>query len=94
MWIRISRTLLILPGPSPMACGQALLYDVRAYTLIDRYDASFVGMVLPGNKSTVKMRHISMRGGNVVAKVETFNQPDEKFFERTAFRIFWNSATR
>ncbi|KAL4066936.1 hypothetical protein J3A83DRAFT_4165578 [Scleroderma citrinum] len=48
------------------------------------YDVAFVGMVLPGDELTVKIRHIGMRDGNMVVKVETFNERDEKVIEGTA----------
>ncbi|KAG8213088.1 hypothetical protein J3R82DRAFT_11484 [Butyriboletus roseoflavus] len=48
------------------------------------YDVSFVGMVLPGDELTVKIRHIGMRDGNMVVKVETFSQRDERVLEGTA----------
>ena len=38
-----------------------------------RYDVKFVGMVLPGDELTVKLRHISMRDGNIVVNIETSN---------------------
>lgn len=48
------------------------------------YDVAFVGMVLPGDELKVKIRHIGMRDGNMVVKVETFNQREEKVLEGTA----------
>ncbi|KAH7884386.1 hypothetical protein F5I97DRAFT_1968464 [Phlebopus sp. FC_14] len=48
------------------------------------YDVAFVGMVLPGDDLHVKIRHIGMRDGNMVVKVETLNQRDEKVLEGTA----------
>jgi len=37
------------------------------------YDVKFVGMVLPGDEFTVKLRHIGMRDGNIVVNIETSN---------------------
>ncbi|EIW84299.1 fatty acid synthase [Coniophora puteana RWD-64-598 SS2] len=48
------------------------------------YDVSFVGMILPGDELQVKIRHIGMRDGHIVVKVETINQRDEKVLEGTA----------
>ncbi|KAI6129042.1 hypothetical protein EDD16DRAFT_1516096, partial [Pisolithus croceorrhizus] len=48
------------------------------------YDVGFVGMVLPGDELSVKIRHVGMRDGNMVVKVETLNQRGEKVIEGTA----------
>ncbi|KAF5389975.1 hypothetical protein D9757_013855 [Collybiopsis confluens] len=48
------------------------------------YDVSFVGMVLPGEELTVNIRHIGMRDGNIVVKIETVNALGEKVIEGTA----------
>ncbi|KAG1725865.1 MaoC like domain-containing protein, partial [Suillus occidentalis] len=48
------------------------------------YDVSFVGMILPGDELKVNIRHIGMRDGNMVVKVETSNQREEKVLEGTA----------
>ncbi|KAG9315241.1 hypothetical protein JVU11DRAFT_4375 [Chiua virens] len=48
------------------------------------YDVSFVGMVLPGDELTAKIRHIGMRDGNMVVNVETSNQQGEKVLQGTA----------
>ena len=41
-------------------------------------------MVLPGEELYVKIKHIGMRQGNLVVKVETFNDRDVKVLEGTA----------
>lgn len=41
-------------------------------------------MVLPGDELSVKIRHIGMRGGNMVVKIETFNNSGEKVLEGSA----------
>ena len=41
-------------------------------------------MVLPGDELIVKIKHIGMRKGNLVVKVETFNDRDVKVLEGTA----------
>lgn len=56
----------------------------RLAVLCSRYDVAFVGMVLPGDDLTVKIKHIAMRDGNKVVKVETVNQRGEKVLEGTA----------
>ncbi|KAG2076495.1 hypothetical protein BDR04DRAFT_694370 [Suillus decipiens] len=48
------------------------------------YDVSFVGMILPGDELKVNIRHVGMRDGNMVVKVETLNQREEKVLEGTA----------
>ncbi|KAK0543649.1 hypothetical protein OC845_006016 [Tilletia horrida] len=48
------------------------------------FEANFLGMVLPGDMLTVRLRHIAMRSGHKVVKVETFNQRDEKVLEGSA----------
>jgi fatty acid synthase subunit alpha, fungi type len=42
------------------------------------YDVNFVGMVIPGDQLTVKLRHTCMRDGNMVVKIETVNEAGEK----------------
>ena len=51
---------------------------------IDRYDVTFVGMVLPRDELSVKLSHTGMRNGNMVIKVETTNQRGEKIIDGTA----------
>ena len=41
-------------------------------------------MVLPGEELHVKIKHIGMRRGNMVVKVETYNNRDAKVLEGTA----------
>ena len=41
-------------------------------------------MVLPSDELSVKIRHIGMRGGNMVVKIETFNNSGEKVLEGSA----------
>ncbi|KZW02887.1 fatty acid synthase [Exidia glandulosa HHB12029] len=48
------------------------------------YDVAFVGMVLPGDEVTVTLRHIGMRDGLMVVRVETSNERGEKVIEGTA----------
>lgn len=48
------------------------------------YDVAFVGMVLPQDELKVKLKHVAMRDGNMVVKVETFNSQGEKVLEGTA----------
>ena len=45
------------------------------------FEASFVGMVSPGDELQVKLRHIAMHNGNKVIQVQTFNQNGEKVLE-------------
>src|ERR1700735_546560 len=52
--------------------------------MIDRCDVTFVGMVLPRNKLSVKLSHTGMRNRNMVIKVETTNQRCEKIIDGTA----------
>lgn len=48
------------------------------------FEASFLGMVSPGDELQVKLRHFAMRNGNKVVKVETFNQHGEKVLDGQA----------
>jgi fatty acid synthase subunit beta len=48
------------------------------------FEANFLGMVSPGDELQVKLRHIAMRAGNKVVKVETFNQHGDKVLEGQA----------
>ncbi|KAL1666812.1 acyl transferase domain-containing protein, partial [Schizophyllum commune] len=48
------------------------------------YDVSFVGMVLPGDSLKVNIRHVAMRDGNLVVKIVTTNDRDEKVLEGSA----------
>lgn len=48
------------------------------------YDVSFVGMVLPGDRLSVNIRHVGMRDGNIVVKVETVNALGKKVLEGSA----------
>lgn len=51
---------------------------------VHSYDVSFVGMALPGDKLTVKIKHTAMRDGNFVVGFTTINQRGEKILEGTA----------
>ncbi|KAF8656258.1 hypothetical protein AX16_002694 [Volvariella volvacea WC 439] len=51
---------------------------------VHAYNVSFVGMIIPGDELKVKIRHIGMRDGNIVVKVETTNGQGEKVLEGTA----------
>ena len=42
------------------------------------YNVTFVGMVLPGDKLEVKLRHIGMDDGSKIVSVNTFNEEGEK----------------
>jgi len=57
---------------------------VDTTSFIDRYDVTFVGMVLPRDELSVKLSHTGMRNGNMVIKVETTNQRGEKIIDGTA----------
>ncbi|KZT67951.1 hypothetical protein DAEQUDRAFT_367722 [Daedalea quercina L-15889] len=48
------------------------------------YDVAFVGMVLPRDELQVKVKHVGMRDGNIVVRVETTNSQGEKVLEGTA----------
>jgi fatty acid synthase subunit alpha, fungi type len=51
---------------------------------VHSYNVNFVGMVLPGDELTVKIKHIAMRDGNFVVGVSTINQRGERVLEGTA----------
>lgn len=49
-----------------------------------RYNVNFVGMVLPGDELSVHIRHVGMRNGHMVIKIETSNDRGEKVLEGSA----------
>lgn len=49
-----------------------------------RYHVSFVGMVLPEDKITLKIEHVGMHKGLKLIKFEAFRQSDIKVLEGTA----------
>ena len=51
---------------------------------VHSYNVNFVGMVLPGDELTVKIKHTAMRHGNFVVGVTTINRRGEKVLEGTA----------
>ncbi|PWN49501.1 hypothetical protein IE53DRAFT_363101 [Violaceomyces palustris] len=77
----------ITHGLFSSAASRKFVENVAAEGYVDRclsFEANFVGMVLPGDELEVKLRHIAMRGGNKVVKVETFNQRGEKVIDGQA----------
>ncbi|CAK5268309.1 unnamed protein product [Mycena citricolor] len=48
------------------------------------YNVSFVGMVIPGEELTVKIKHIGMRDGNIVVNIVTANENGDKVLEGSA----------
>ncbi|KAJ6624064.1 fatty acid synthase [Mycena sp. CBHHK59/15] len=48
------------------------------------YNVSFVGMVIPGEELSVKIRHVGMRDGNIVVNIVTSNARGEKVLEGSA----------
>ncbi|KAG9047855.1 3-oxoacyl-[acyl-carrier-protein] synthase [Tulasnella sp. UAMH 9824] len=48
------------------------------------YDVTFVGMVLPGDRLEVKLKHVGMNDGKKAILVETVNQRGEKVIMGTA----------
>jgi fatty acid synthase subunit alpha, fungi type len=53
------------------------------FPMTNRYDVTFVGMVLPRNELSVKLSHTGMRN-NMLVKVEAANQRGEKIIDGTA----------
>ena len=51
---------------------------------LPRYEVSLIDMVLPGDELIVKIKHIGTRKGNLVVKVETFNNRDVKVLKGMA----------
>ncbi|KAH8100945.1 fatty acid synthase [Cristinia sonorae] len=51
---------------------------------VTSYNVTFVGMVLPGDELKVNIKHVAMRAGNMVIKIETVNQRGEKVIDGTA----------
>jgi fatty acid synthase subunit alpha, fungi type len=52
--------------------------------LPSRYNVNFVGMVLPEDEPTVRIKHTAMHDGNFVVGVTTTNQHGERVLEGTA----------
>ncbi|KAL7423454.1 hypothetical protein Q5752_001034 [Cryptotrichosporon argae] len=48
------------------------------------YEVGFVGMVLPGDDVSVSLKHVAMRDGRKVIKVEAFNQHGTKVIDGQA----------
>ena len=48
------------------------------------YHVSCIGMVFPGDELIIKLRHISMRDGNIVVSIETTNSHGDKFLTGSA----------
>lgn len=48
------------------------------------WEASFLGMVNPGDELTISLRHVAMRGGHKIIKAEAKNQHGDKVLEGTA----------
>lgn len=57
--------------------------DLRS-SMVRKYEASFVGMVLPGDVLEVTLRHVAMDDGCRVVKVEAKDQAGEKVLEGEA----------
>ncbi|MCO5566161.1 hypothetical protein L7F22_019837 [Adiantum nelumboides] len=74
----------ITHGMFSSAATRRFVEDIAAEGHPERclsFDASFVGMVSPGDELQVKLRHIAMHNGNKVIQVQTFNQNGEKVLE-------------
>ncbi|THH15787.1 hypothetical protein EW146_g4747 [Bondarzewia mesenterica] len=77
----------ITHGMWSSAATRRYVENVAAQGRPDRvlaYDVAFVGMILPGDELSVKIKHIGMRDGNMVIKVTTSNQRGEEVLEGTA----------
>jgi len=48
------------------------------------FEVFFTGMVLPGDEIAVKLKHVAMREGKKVIKVEAYNQRGEKVIDGTS----------
>ncbi|PVV05312.1 hypothetical protein BB560_000171 [Smittium megazygosporum] len=51
---------------------------------VSAYDVTFLDMVLPNDQLETKLKHIGMKNGRKLIKVETFNQAGNKVLEGTA----------
>ncbi len=77
----------ITHGMFSSAATRKYVEDVAAEGHPERclsFEANFTGMVLPGDALEVRLRHVAMRGGNKVVKVETFNQNGDKVLDGQA----------
>ena len=57
------------------------MYSIRkalADRIFPRYDVNFVGVVLPGDRLEVKLKHVVMNNGKKAILEETVNQRGEK----------------
>lgn len=69
------------------AATRRLVEDLVAHGHPERviaYSCSFLGMVLPGEKLSVSVRHVGMRKGNMVVRISTTNDRGEKVIEGSA----------
>jgi fatty acid synthase subunit beta len=71
----------ITHGLWPSAATHQFIKTVIAHGHPDSYN---VGMVLPGNKLMVMVKHIGMRDRNIVVNITTSNTGGEKVLEGTA----------
>ncbi|PVU94326.1 hypothetical protein BB561_002640 [Smittium simulii] len=51
---------------------------------VTAYEVAFQGMVMPNDQLETKLRHVGMKNGRKLIKVETFNQTGVKVLEGTA----------
>ncbi|KAH9950013.1 fatty acid synthase [Amylocystis lapponica] len=77
----------ITHGMWSSAATRRYIENVVAHGHPDRvvaYDVTFAGMILPQDRLTVTIKHVGMRDGNIVVKVETMNDNGDKVLVGTA----------
>eukprot|EP01117_Protostelium_nocturnum_P000846 TRINITY_DN1109_c0_g1_i4.p1 TRINITY_DN1109_c0_g1~~TRINITY_DN1109_c0_g1_i4.p1 ORF type:complete len:3931 (+),score=1672.78 TRINITY_DN1109_c0_g1_i4:607-12399(+) len=77
----------ITHGMFTSAATRKIVQVIAAENCVDRFvkfEANFVGMVLPNDLLTVSIRHVGQREGIKLFRVETHNQKGEKVVDATA----------
>jgi enoyl reductase-like protein/acyl dehydratase len=77
----------ICHGMRQSAVVNAVVASVAAEGHSERclsWEATFLGMVNPGDRLTISLRHVAMRDGHKIIKAEAKNQNGEKVLEGTA----------
>ena len=75
---------VVAKGRPERVISYVLFLVYENFTDVRRYNVNFVGMVLPGDELTVKLRHVGMREGNIVVNIETHNSRSEKVIQGSA----------
>jgi enoyl reductase-like protein len=77
----------ITHGMHSSAAVRRIVEEIAAEGHADRFrsfDANFTGMVLPGDELTIGLRHVAMRDGRKIIRVEATNQRGDKVLDGEA----------